>query len=307
MPLMAKKGTQKMHHFAHHSVEDCEYGYEASLHLAAKDILSKAKRILLPPVGWNHASIKPSIPNKVDIKGQEEINIDNVTLEKYFDDDLPYLVIYKNSKKMLIRICVNHKVNDKTIKRIKEANISTLQIKLNLKNDNITNEELKEILLEGIYEKKWLYNSITEKNRKLMFGICDQLWIAKGQLYGGNDVAGCPLQKKKYTGRDEYFADSLKDCQECRFFWGLIYPEPGLDRRFVLCSGQEYVSIPEDLDIPQEERSKMRFQEANDLGPYPDDTERCVFCGSRLKRRKGPHGNYTCCENYPKCKYVKSK
>ncbi len=29
---------------------NCEYGYESSLHLAAKDILSKAKKIVIPPV-----------------------------------------------------------------------------------------------------------------------------------------------------------------------------------------------------------------------------------------------------------------
>ena len=37
-PLVAKKGTKVMHHFAHHSGSTCEYGYETSLHLMAKDI-----------------------------------------------------------------------------------------------------------------------------------------------------------------------------------------------------------------------------------------------------------------------------
>ena len=34
--LIARKGQKRMHHFAHRSNEDCEYGYESSLHLAAK-------------------------------------------------------------------------------------------------------------------------------------------------------------------------------------------------------------------------------------------------------------------------------
>ena len=49
-PLVAKKGTKRMHHFSHYSGHNCEYGYETSLHLAAKDILSKANRIVLPAV-----------------------------------------------------------------------------------------------------------------------------------------------------------------------------------------------------------------------------------------------------------------
>ena len=47
--LVARKGTKKIHHFAHYAGEDCEYGYESSLHLAAKEILSKSKKMIVPP------------------------------------------------------------------------------------------------------------------------------------------------------------------------------------------------------------------------------------------------------------------
>ena len=48
--LVAKKGEKMMHHFAHKSGSSCEYGYESSLHLAAKDILLNAKQIVIPAV-----------------------------------------------------------------------------------------------------------------------------------------------------------------------------------------------------------------------------------------------------------------
>ena len=51
--LVAKKGDKMMHHFAHYSGANCAYGYESSLHLAAKDILSRAKKMTLPPVYVN--------------------------------------------------------------------------------------------------------------------------------------------------------------------------------------------------------------------------------------------------------------
>ena len=47
-PLVAKKGAKRIHHFAHQSGHNCEYGYESSLHLAAKEILSKSQKIILP-------------------------------------------------------------------------------------------------------------------------------------------------------------------------------------------------------------------------------------------------------------------
>ena len=39
-PLVTRKGSKRMHHFAHYSGHNCEYRYETSLHLAAKKILS---------------------------------------------------------------------------------------------------------------------------------------------------------------------------------------------------------------------------------------------------------------------------
>lgn len=48
--LIARKGEKRMHHFAHRSNEDCEYGYESSLHLAAKAILSRSEKMVIPPV-----------------------------------------------------------------------------------------------------------------------------------------------------------------------------------------------------------------------------------------------------------------
>lgn len=45
-PLIAKKGTVKIPHFAHQSTETCEYGFETSLHMAAKEILLNTKHII---------------------------------------------------------------------------------------------------------------------------------------------------------------------------------------------------------------------------------------------------------------------
>ena len=51
--LVAKKGDRVAHHFAHYSGHTCEYGFESSLHLAAKDIISKAKKFVIPAVYLN--------------------------------------------------------------------------------------------------------------------------------------------------------------------------------------------------------------------------------------------------------------
>lgn len=78
MPLVAKKGEKMMHHFAHHAGHNCEYGYESSLHLAAKDILSKAKKIVIPPV---YVKFPDSYKKDELVCEEREINIDRVELE----------------------------------------------------------------------------------------------------------------------------------------------------------------------------------------------------------------------------------
>ena len=48
--LEAKKGAKQAYHFAHYNAEECRTGYETSLHLLVKDVLSQCKTFLIPPL-----------------------------------------------------------------------------------------------------------------------------------------------------------------------------------------------------------------------------------------------------------------
>ena len=61
--LVAKKGSKNKHHFTHHNNDECRGGIETSLHLAAKDILSKSKEFRIkdnPILSQSHTS-SPSL------------------------------------------------------------------------------------------------------------------------------------------------------------------------------------------------------------------------------------------------------
>ena len=77
--LVAKKGKKMMHHFAHHAGHNCEYGYESSLHLAAKEILLQAKRMTLPAV---YVPFPDSYKKDELVHPAKEIHIDKVELER---------------------------------------------------------------------------------------------------------------------------------------------------------------------------------------------------------------------------------
>ena len=65
-----------MHHFAHPPGTSCAYGYQTSLHLAAKDILSKAKKMVIPAVTIDF----PGTYKRERVSEEKEIEIDHVEL-----------------------------------------------------------------------------------------------------------------------------------------------------------------------------------------------------------------------------------
>ena len=145
--LIAKKGKIKLHHFAHHDCKPCAYGAETTLHLAAKDILNKAKKMYLPE-------------RTIKIAGREFhadggfINIEKVELEKRYTQDgviIPDVVITRNNgKKLFVEIFVTHKVDLDKLDKIKDRHISAIEIDLSslLLEKNDINDSLSAILLD---------------------------------------------------------------------------------------------------------------------------------------------------------------
>lgn len=61
---------------------------------------------------------------------EKEIPVDRVELEKRFDDIIPDIVVYSGDKYFFIEIYVTHPIDDEKLKKLKEKNISTIEIDL---------------------------------------------------------------------------------------------------------------------------------------------------------------------------------
>ncbi|MBQ7011380.1 MAG: topoisomerase DNA-binding C4 zinc finger domain-containing protein [Clostridia bacterium] len=301
--LVAKKGSKNAHHFSHYSASNCEYGYESALHQAAKVILSNSKKMVLPPIEWNNRSSgRYHLKMDGNLHDSTEIVIDNVELECRFGNIVPDIVVYSGGKKFFIEIYVSHEVDEEKLEKLKKTGISTLQIDLSKKDELISQEELENVLLNGVEEKEWLYNSFAEKQREKIIGACSQLFVSSVKSL--SDVKCCPLFKRRFAwkGNYFYFANLEYDCFECRFYKGDVYFDDSYES-YILCSGNEYISSIDDFKIPQKERYKMRNEERR-IKKLPEDFERCKYCGEKLEERIGPNGRYICCSKYPKCRYV---
>ena len=264
--LIARKGQKRMHHFAHRSNEDCEYGYESSLHLAAKDILSRSEKMVIPPV---YVEFPQSGKSKELLYLKKEIPVDRVELEKRFDTIIPDIVVYSGDKYFFIEIYVTHPIDDEKLKKLKEKNISTIEIDLSKIKRDISVEELSDILLKSSDRKSWKYNAVSDKwYRHFEKDASDELPLKR---HGGETyyVDRCPLQDLNWTN----YANVRDDCMRC------VYCISYSRGKNLLCSGRKRISTIADFSIPKEERVSI----SNSL---PLLARKCPYCNVQLVSKK---------------------
>ena len=243
--LVAKKGEKTTHHFAHLASENCEYGYESSLHYAAKEILSKSKKLVIPAVYLEYSS---SYKEKELLSDSLEINIDEVKLEMHIDNIIPDVVVYSGNKKLLIEIYVTHRVDDNKLQKIKELNISTIEIDLSNESKEITEDKLSDILLKNSDRKKWLYNSYANKCKLKMISHSDRIGVVEHGL--ALHTKNCPTSRRIWRGKS--YANVIDDCIQCEFCIEIIRNN---DNDYVtdsvICSGRERIKSINDIKEKQ--------------------------------------------------------
>lgn len=291
--LVAKKGSKRMHHFAHYTGENCEYGYESSLHLAAKDILSRAKKIMIPSV-YVHF---PSSGKSKELVSQEmEIEVDHVELEKRFNDIIPDIVVYAGNKFFFVEIFVTHPIDEKKLAKLAEQGISTIEIDLSHIEKSVTAEELTEILIKSDSRKEWKYNSVANHWYKRFVNASDKKEITMRGF--AVQVDGCPIAVRKWKGKP--YANFVDDCIGCKYC--ISYNNEGQ----LSCSGRKRVAAIADFSVPEEVRIENSNIQISEKETQLLANGRCPNCGCKLVERKSKFGDFWGCSNYPHCRFTAS-
>ncbi len=291
--LVAKKGSKMAHHFAHHAGENCEYGYESSLHLAAKDILSKAKKMVIPPV---YVVFPDSYKKKELVCEAKEIPIDHVELEKRYGGVVPDIIVYTGNKQFFVEIYVTHAIDATKLKKLQSANISTIEIDLSKKDSTTSAEELTDILLRDSEEKAWKYNVVANEYLQRFYQAGDSREpIAHGFSWR---IDNCPIKSRVWRGKP--YANYIDDCLYCPY---CISTSSGSS---LLCSGRLRIATIADFNIPIEKRIMD-----SDAKIESEKTEKfsegiCPNCGGDLIERQGKYGTFLGCRNYPHCRFTAS-
>lgn len=289
--LIARKGRKMAHHFAHRSGSSCEYGYESSLHIAAKQILLEAKKFVIPPV-WIKFDYKPQIC----LSKAQEIPVTKVELEKKFSDVIPDVVIYSGNKKIFVEIFVTHAIDEIKLEKLKKARASTIEIDLSQYDGEISTEALKSILFNDSPNKIWKYNDKAETYYQRFCNVADRMeTVFRGFA---QQVDYCPISKRTWRGKP--YANFIDDCLDCQYNIKI-----NSDGSF-LCSGRQRISTLEDFKTSSFERiaKKQEEEERNKLDLVLKGI--CPNCGGALHERTGPFGIFGGCENYPHCRFTVS-
>lgn len=241
--LIAKKGNQKMHHFAHQSGTECEFGYITSLHYASKEILSKYKTFAISDAVVEFSSNKKPLK----INNTNKVDVENVGLISSPESRIPYIVIESQGRKLFAFFSFSKKLDYHCKKRFIEQKKSAIEIDVSSWKTIIDKDELIEILTENIHIKSWIYNAAIQNKTDRLFECAKPLDVLRVR-YGDYRVYECPL-KKRFDG-EKTFADYKSDCNNCKFCIGYDFWKCDVS----YCTCENLVSDLSDMNISIEER-----------------------------------------------------
>ncbi len=237
--LEAKKGKIKLHHFSHYDTEECKAGYETSLHLLAKSVLSECKSMLLPEVylfdsdpSWRIAESKTIV-------------FDSVEIETSQGNLVPDIMGCIGSKKLYIEIRVAHAVDDRKRDKIVEKKVSCVEIDLSRFDKEITQEDLLGFITSDSSRSKWIYNNLASNYQKALSSFQQKINL----IYHGHALHAQPCPISARTWHSIAYANFFDDCTQCEFLREHISPDfnDNESAGIIYCSGESKISCFADL------------------------------------------------------------
>ena len=114
--LIARKGTKVKHHFAHKSTIECEYGNQTSIHLLAKEIISKVHEFVIPELYFTF----PESGKRELIDESRTVKVQEVILGKKVSDIIPDILLITDIGKIIVEIFVTHEIDEFKLEKLKK-------------------------------------------------------------------------------------------------------------------------------------------------------------------------------------------
>ncbi|PZN81961.1 MAG: hypothetical protein DM484_07300 [Candidatus Methylumidiphilus alinenensis] len=155
--MVAKKGPERDHHFAHESnKQECITNHETLLHKFAKRVIKESGGLAVP----EHTGMPLPYWFLFD-RVEEEMRIGTIR----HGSVIPDLIGYNGNASILIEVAYSSFADDAKIQKLEVLGLRALEINLRCYDpENFVVEAAKEAILNNLSTKKWLF-APTEKQR----------------------------------------------------------------------------------------------------------------------------------------------
>jgi hypothetical protein len=158
--LQANKGKIVSYYFSHDPSEDtraCESAFETAIHLMAKQILSEEGNAFFPELilRVTQSDANGVLHEEKGIVESESLKrFDRVELEKRLENIRPDIIAYQGGVPFLVEVAVTNFSDNEKIKLIRSKSISAIEIDLSKVSYTTTKEELKQLVIKKVNNKK---------------------------------------------------------------------------------------------------------------------------------------------------------
>ena len=234
-PLVARKGSQRTHHFAHRPGDDCERAGETTLHRAAKQLLVERRQLWLPEfrgtsTTWLTESMQwaPMWSQCRDwitgtIYEAQLVVADKVDVEVALGEvRADVVVVTGDGRELLVEIRVTHAVDEEKRDRIHARGRACVEIDLSSVPRDVTLCNLASMVVGGGEDaapRRWIScpkgdREVERRNAAMKQKFMHAVRRARRRLdVGGfyrDVVKGCPI--KVYKGQNQ---ERMIDCIYC--------------------------------------------------------------------------------------------
>ena len=159
--LIARRGRVNDHHFAHEGTADgspCRTGPETALHKLAKEILGRRLRLTLPEL-----SLEEDGERWVRYRGGVHA-FDAAVLEQRLGGIVPDVIVRRGDRDLLIEFAVTHVCGPEKTARIRELDVSAIEIDLSKLPRDTSRPELEAAILDEA-PRVWIHNPLLAEGR----------------------------------------------------------------------------------------------------------------------------------------------
>lgn len=259
--LQANKGKIRTHYFSHNPNSDqpeCESAFETAIHQMAKQILAEEGCISLPSL-----KVSRSLDDKEGTSHSQELLVTEekneifckVVLEQRVSDIRPDIIGYINNTPFLVEIAVTHFADRDKKTKIRRLGLASIEIDLSGITYEITESELKELVVSKRDNKKWLSNpkavgviselesSLNARVKEINAGYKQakraqesRLAQKRAEFHASqlqSKIATVPASSKQYDPR--WFV-----CEACRHLFSVSLAEAPYSLQTIPCPECEY-------------------------------------------------------------------